>query len=166
MADYFICPHCYSEVPQSAPSCPHCGADGETGWSTATAYDGIPLADDEPLDANIPEAYRDGRRPWSAYLAAALAFLMVASLLVSLGQIGFYLIILLAAVTVWYLWPRMQPVPTPPSNYELYQDLLRKAQGDDYLVERWISYEAARNPEGDERSWMEGAIYRWERDNR
>lgn len=166
MSDTFVCPNCYAEVPDQAPACPECGADEHTGWSTSTAYDGLYLSDDEPLDSDVPGKIQSGLS-WTTYLTAVIVFLMIASLLVSLGQLGLYLIVPLFFLMSWALWSRQRSRPgqTSSSKYALYQNLLHKARGNEDLVERWIHYEAGRNPDGDQREWMEDAIYRWERDN-
>jgi predicted nucleic acid-binding Zn-ribbon protein len=49
---------------------------------------------------------------------------------------------------------------------ELYDDLLRKAGGDDEVVERLFEYERSLQPEATQTTLLEKAIQRWERDNR
>jgi hypothetical protein len=48
----------------------------------------------------------------------------------------------------------------------LYDDLLRKVGGDKAAVERLITFENKRNPDGNRTQWLQQAIWRWERDNR
>ena len=45
-----------------------------------------------------------------------------------------------------------------------YRQLLRKAGGDEALVERLIAYERRRAPGASREEWIERAITRWERD--
>jgi hypothetical protein len=49
---------------------------------------------------------------------------------------------------------------------ELYENLLRKAGGDDEVVERLVEYERSLQPEATRTTLLEKAIQRWERDNR
>lgn len=45
-----------------------------------------------------------------------------------------------------------------------YSTLLAKARGDEALVERLITYEQSRNPNGTRTEWVADALDRWERD--
>ncbi len=53
-----------------------------------------------------------------------------------------------------------------PKRHPLYQNLLRKTQGDEKLAERLIQYEQRRNPYATREELIANAIARWERDNR
>ncbi len=44
--DYFVCPHCGSDVPTGAASCRECGASDESGWD-----------DDDGIAGAFSEAY-------------------------------------------------------------------------------------------------------------
>lgn len=48
----------------------------------------------------------------------------------------------------------------------LYDDLLRKVGGDEFVVERLIALEKKESPNGTRTVWIKNAIQRWERDNR
>ncbi len=48
---------------------------------------------------------------------------------------------------------------------ELYQELLRKVNGDPAAAERLIEYEKQRLPEAARAAWLRNAIQHWERDN-
>ncbi|NIS80863.1 MAG: hypothetical protein GTO14_11785 [Anaerolineales bacterium] len=48
----------------------------------------------------------------------------------------------------------------------LYNDLLQKVGGDHATVERLITFESKRVPDGNRTEWLRQAIWRWERDNR
>ena len=48
----------------------------------------------------------------------------------------------------------------------LYDDLLRKVGGDEFVVERLIALEKEESPNGTRTVWIKNAIQRWERDNR
>lgn len=45
-----------------------------------------------------------------------------------------------------------------------YNVLLAKARGDEALVERLVTYEQKRNPNGTRNEWVMDALDRWERD--
>lgn len=47
----FTCPNCGEPVRDDAPSCPHCGSDDETGWSSEADYPALDLPQDEPDEA-------------------------------------------------------------------------------------------------------------------
>ena len=42
-----VCPNCGAGVPPRARACPECGSDESTGWSEASAYDGLDLPDED-----------------------------------------------------------------------------------------------------------------------
>jgi hypothetical protein len=48
----------------------------------------------------------------------------------------------------------------------LFDNLLHKVGGDPAIVERLISFESDRLPDGNRTEWLKQAIWRWERDNR
>lgn len=93
--DYFVCPHCGSDVPAGAAFCRECGASDESGWEqddygTEEAFPDAyaPDADfdyDEFISREFPEyAKPTGRRQptrWFTGLVVAIvciAFLMYA----------------------------------------------------------------------------------------
>jgi hypothetical protein len=68
---------------------------------------------------------------------------------------------------------RVAEHPSPPAALRtdsevgtLYESLLRKAHGDQTLVERLVEYERQRNPGAMTAECLRSAIERWERDNR
>jgi predicted RNA-binding Zn-ribbon protein involved in translation (DUF1610 family) len=48
----------------------------------------------------------------------------------------------------------------------LYNDLLQKVGGDPSVVERLVEYERAQAPQSTRKAWLQGAIRRWDNDNR
>ncbi|MCP4143454.1 MAG: hypothetical protein GY755_24740 [Chloroflexi bacterium] len=48
----------------------------------------------------------------------------------------------------------------------LYDDLLRKVGGDEFVVENLIEHEREKLPKGIRTTWLKNAIQSWERDNR
>lgn len=48
----------------------------------------------------------------------------------------------------------------------LFDDLLAKVGGDRATVERLVDFERREHPQGNRIAWLEGAIRRWDRDNR
>src|SRR4051794_13780604 len=43
-----VCPVCGEDVPRSAPACPECGADHNSGWrEDADSYDGVDLQEND-----------------------------------------------------------------------------------------------------------------------
>ena len=56
------CPNCGASVPRDAKACPECGSDEDTGWSDATATDGLNLPD-ENFDYNDFVKKEFGKRP-------------------------------------------------------------------------------------------------------
>jgi rubredoxin len=62
--DDFICPACGAEVSGNALACPECGADGKTGWSADTIYDGTDIEDQDEFDHDDWKLREvDGRGP-------------------------------------------------------------------------------------------------------
>ncbi|MBN1665831.1 MAG: 50S ribosomal protein L32 [Anaerolineales bacterium] len=55
---------------------------------------------------------------------------------------------------------------TPASETEFYDQLLARLRYDRALLERLVTYERQRNPDGNRAQWLRSAIQRWERDNR
>lgn len=174
MADYFICPHCEAQVPLGAAACPECGSDEKTGWSENTVYDGLFLYDEEDNDEQ-----QTGRsitsRSWAKYLVAGLAAVIL--LAYSAWELtwgihwaiywGRYLIPLaFLVVGIAYCVNRILSSVRPRKENQLYQDLLRKARGDEGLVGRLIEYERQRSPGSDRLKILQDAIDRWESDNR
>lgn len=161
MSDYFICPVCGADVPAHAAACPECGSDDETGWSEETAYDGFYLMDDEPL----PQKPAAGG--WTRWITISLALLLIVALLGAvLDELGLLLALALLAVGGGVMLRRQRAAAAAPTERRLYDALLRKARGDDALVERLIAYEARRHPTASRRQLLQDAIDRWERDNR
>lgn len=161
MSDYFICPHCGTNVDIDATVCSECGSDDETGWSGDTAYDGLYLYDD---DVNTERARGSSR--WVKITVLAILALILSAFVATTIPWGIYLIplILLAAGAAYYL---VEVAPNLRRNQEkkIYETLLIRAGGDEAMVERWISYERQRTPDADEQDLMEAALYRWQRDN-
>ncbi len=162
MSDYFICPHCEAEVPRNAPACPECGSDENTGWSEDTALDGLVLYDDELLDTAASHP------AWRNYLIIGVALILVVALLATLMGTAVYLLILLVivAVIILLLYRELAPRFGPSRETQLYGTLLRKARGDDGLVDRLVAYERELNPHADTIQLLENALHRWERDER
>jgi hypothetical protein len=163
VSDYFVCPHCGTQVDIDASVCPECGSDDETGWSEDTAYDGLYPYDDQ--DDKYARSEKRSTR-WVKYaVVVALALTLLAFVTVTVPW-GIYLIplILLAAVVAYYF---MEVAPNLRSSQEkkIYETLLTRAGGDGAMVERWISYERRRTPDAGELEQMEAALYRWQRDN-
>lgn len=161
MATTFSCPNCGAEVPITALACPQCGSDENTGWSDEANYAHLltPEYDDTAVR----------RQPaWRRVLLIVLALGMAGTAVAALYRVnpaaalGGLLLLVISGILLY----RGLPVAGRNGSSKLYDDLLRKARGDAALVERWISYEASRHPDGDEQTWMENARDRWERDNR
>jgi hypothetical protein len=161
VSDYFICPHCGTEVDYDAPACPECGSDDETGWSEDTAYDGLYMYDDEPLPK--PGWFTTRTKT----ILAGLAFATLALFLMALFPGGFYWALAIGVV-IGLVYYAKEIWPDTPSQVEkrLYADLLTKARGDADMVERWIEYEQRRSLNANRIELMEDAIQRWEWDNR
>ena len=73
------CPACGEHVPAGARACPACGADGRTGWSEDTLYDGLDLPDDTFEDYVTPRrrSPRATGRTWKDYLTVGVTILLV-----------------------------------------------------------------------------------------
>ena len=164
MTDYFVCPHCGAQVDIDATACPECGSDDETGWSEASAYDGIDLINDDPIDGSWAASYGSKRR-FRVAVIVILTLILSAFVAVTVPW-GIYLIPLIigAAIAAYYL---VEIAPNLRNHQEkkIYESLLLRASGDEALVERWISFERQRTPDADEVDLMEAALYRWQRDN-
>ncbi len=77
------CPNCGEAVPAGKTACPHCGADGRTGWSEETYLDGVDLpGEDDGEPARIAEREHGEGWPRSgkAWLALGLAVLLASVL--------------------------------------------------------------------------------------
>ena len=66
-------------MPAGARACPACGADGRTGWSEDTLYDGLDLPDDAFEDDVTPSrrSPRATGRTWKDYLTVGVTILLV-----------------------------------------------------------------------------------------
>lgn len=162
MSNYFVCPHCGTDVDVDAPACPECGSDDNTGWSEDTKYDGLFLP-----ETGGKYSTNDKRKGWVRYVVITFLALILSSFIAVTVPWGIYLVpfIILAAVASYVL---MEVLPNirGRKESEIYERLLIRARGDTGMVERWISYERRRTPDADEIDLMEAALYRWERDNR
>lgn len=161
MIDTFPCPHCGADVPEDALACPACGSDEQTGWSEEAEYAHLMAPDDETAAESQPA--------WRRLLLIVLALGMTGTAVAALYRVSplaALVGLLFLAVSGYFLYRGLAPGGGPARGEQLYADLLRKARGDEALVERWITYEASRRPDGDELVWMENARERWERDNR
>jgi hypothetical protein len=160
MSDYFICPHCGAEVPADALACPECGSDDETGWSENAAYGDLFPYDDE-IETTPPTS-----APWTKYLIAVLAALMLSAFL-AYGLTWHILIpLVFLAVGIAYYVSQTGPKTRHSMEKQLYRSLLQKARGDEELVERLLEHERHRSPDADRLELLQDAVYRWERDNR
>lgn len=89
--DYFVCPHCGSDVPAGASFCRECGASDESGWDDDEIADALPDAYapdtdfdyDEFISREFPEYAKSTGRPlatrWFTGLVVAIvciAFLL------------------------------------------------------------------------------------------
>jgi uncharacterized membrane protein YvbJ len=77
MSKYFSCPNCGADVPTKAKACPECGSDEDTGWSEEAKY--VHLLPNRG-DSALPRS-----KGWQKYLMAAIASLVVTSILISQG---------------------------------------------------------------------------------
>lgn len=161
MADSFSCPHCEADVPRGATVCPACGSDKETGWSDAAAYQDLFPFLFVDSEQKRPSAWPVVQRVVSVGLVIALGGFLLLRL-----PGGIYLLLFLLIFGGVYLWWRERRAPRQHSLAMLRDDLLRKARGDEALVERWIAYERKRRPSATLGEWMRSASERWERDNR
>jgi len=164
MPDYFICPHCEAQVPLGAAACPECGSDEKTGWSENTVYDGLDLYDDED---DLHTGTSITSRRWAKYAMAGVAAVTLLAYSAWRLTWGIYLIPLtFLVVGIVYCVNRIFLRARHSTENQLYQDLLRKARGDQGLVERLIEYERQRSPGSDRLKLLRDAIDRWESDNR
>jgi len=91
------CPHCDATVPASAPACPECGSDAQTGWSEdAEAWVGdLPTGYDDDADFDEQDTLRslglagDGRPSREEIRRRRLAAVWV---------------LLLACIVAWLVW--------------------------------------------------------------
>ena len=84
--DFVVCPHCGEEIRRDALACRHCGSDDNTGWSTATDYDGVDLPEPGDYEEGLEnEGFRPpkagARRLGMAVVSVILALLFLAWLL-------------------------------------------------------------------------------------
>ncbi len=162
MSDYFYCPHCDARVPAGATACPECGSDESTGWSEEASYGGwVPAEDDEMGDSWSSS-------PWLKYLVTGVSAMILTGLLVdSIGPAGLWIVPLLAAAAgLAYYWTEIRPARDSIQEKRLYEFLLRRARGDEALVERLVDYERQRSPGASTLELLRDAIARWERDAR
>ena len=77
------CPNCGADVPRNAKACPECGSDERTGWSEEAVAAQLGLPDDSfDYERFVREEFgphdRSGARvPWTGWLAAAVAILIL-----------------------------------------------------------------------------------------
>lgn len=155
-----VCPHCGATVPFYAEACPKCGSGQLAGGGAEpAAEDRLILYDDRPeLGRTISPA-------WVKKLLVVLAVVTLSAILVRSSPWGLYLFVLLLFVGAYYGARRLL-AGRRVGRSRLYRALLRKARGDEDLVERLIAYERRRNPHLSRTEWIEYAIDRWERDLR
>ncbi|MBC8874117.1 MAG: hypothetical protein H8E44_32155 [Planctomycetes bacterium] len=90
--DYFVCPHCGSDVPVGAASCRQCGASDDSGWSDDDyGSDGMsseeyePDADfdyDEFIRCEFPEHAAPGnRRPTTRWFTSLVVVIVLIAFL-------------------------------------------------------------------------------------
>ncbi len=161
MATYFQCPHCGADVPVGALACPQCGSDEETGWSDQADYAHLLGYDDES------ESGPSSATPWGQYLGVGITALILSSFLAASFNWGIYLapVIFLTMGLVYYV-TQIRPKQGDSREKQLYQRLLRKANGDKAVVERLVAYERQHYPNADRVALLREAIDRWERDIR
>ncbi len=161
MSDYFICPHCEAKVPRGASACPECGSDENTGWSEEGDYAHL-LPEDDEQTTNAPASV-----PWAKNLMPVIAAVVLLSFLFYTLPWGIYLIpLVLLSGGIYYYITKVLPKMPDGKEKRLYRDLLRRAKGDKYLVERLIEYERKRSPGSDRLKLLQSALRRWENDNK
>jgi hypothetical protein len=165
--DFFVCPNCYADVPWNAVACPECGSDEETGWAedaeAAVYYVGEPAKE----KAGIPL--------WQKLVSLFLAYLLASPLSAFFepSSTGFLLLTALLIIAIVYIVAVEKlggttgiPLPKrrstrPMSNYD---SLMLRARGNQAIVERLITFEQDRNPDGNREQWITDALIRWKRD--
>ena len=159
--DFFICPHCGEAVPVSAPACPGCGSDNETGWNEDFVY-AEPLYDEERQET-IPRKSRS----WVKYVITGLTMLLVSALLVALLSWGIFLVpFVLVIMAVVFYFTQVYPNTTRAVEKRLEKQLLYMVNGDREKVNRLVLYEQMRRPVLKRHQLLENAIYRLQRDRR
>ncbi len=167
--DYFVCPNCYADVPWNAAACPECGSDEETGW--AEDAESVIYEDDD----EAPET--PGAPLWQKIVLIVLAYVLASPLTAFFepSSTGFVLLTILLVIAIAYLLvaeylgadislsTRKSRTARAMSEYD---SLMLRARHDQPLVERLISFEQSRNPEGDREQWISDALARWKRDSR
>jgi hypothetical protein len=161
MSDYFICPHCEAKVPPGASACPHCGSDEKTGWSEEADYAHLLPDNDEGTTSS------SASKPWTKSLMPVIAAAMILSFLVYILPWGIYMIPLaLLGGGIYYYFTRVFSNIPGMKEQRLYRDLLKRARGDKYLVERLIEHERKRSPGSDRLKLLQADVKRWENDHK
>lgn len=171
--EYFSCPNCGADVPWNAAACPECGSDDETGWSEEAELDylfnptgGYGYGDDDVIT-------KPKMPMWQKIVSLLLAYILASplALLFEPSSTGFALLttILLIGIVYFLVIERMGGNPSDlflPQRSIYYNRLMRRAQGDEALVERLIAFEKKRYPDATRAELERTALRRWERDNR
>lgn len=87
MSDYFLCPHCGTDVPRGAKSCPLCGSDEKTGWSEFTYMDGLGLPDDDEYNELRQQEFSEHKGINKIWIIVTAAFLLLGISLMILNSV-------------------------------------------------------------------------------
>jgi hypothetical protein len=158
---YFTCPHCGESVPSYATSCPGCGSDMETGWSSE-------YADEDFSGSGSDEGtQRKEKRKWTTYLmpfgAGALACLFLAAYIPWIYALG--LAGVLIAVCAFLVFRKGSASPRSAER-RLRKELLSLVGGDKEQAKRLVTYERMRSPDADILDILDNTIWRLRRDRR
>lgn len=143
----------------SAQSCPECGSDDETGWSDTTVQD---ETTDDPFYAGETAAARRS----GAFLWPLLLLIPVGASYLGGALWGLTLLAACGLASVFFLFQTRSASRPVRKERDLYENLLRKAGGDEKLVASIIVNEQRRRPQSSRSEAMQSAIYKWERDNK
>jgi hypothetical protein len=67
---------------------------------------------------------------------------------------------------IYYYFTRVFSNIPGMKEQRLYRDLLKRARGDKYLVERLIEHERKRSPGSDRLKLLQADVKRWENDHK